>query len=107
MTVTSWGRTYNVKPTTSTYRNNGNLYIGLLCEIKEDYGEWWEPYCDITVNIGKLEENCGAVDTNNFPQAEDFIHKYGFGEFTGRYVISGFCSYPIYKFDMDKVNTYA
>lgn len=103
LTVSSWGQTYEVIIRTSTYTNNGNLYIGLMCKIVEDYGEWYEPYADITVNVRKLDENCGAVDVNNFPEVENFITDNGLGEFTGDYEFSGFCAYPVYRFNMDRI----
>lgn len=99
MKVTSWGTTHNVKAKISEYRNNGNLYIGLHTK--------YEPYADLTVNIEKLsEKDEAAVDTNNCPWAEELIDKYELGLFTGRYLRSGFCSYPVYKFDLDKVKQY-
>lgn len=102
--VTSiWGKTYDVSVRTSTYRNNGNLYVGLTCKVSEDGAEWHEPYADITVNIIKLEPGYAAIDTNNFPAAEQFITENGLAEFTGTYARSGFCSYPIYKFDTKKL----
>jgi len=104
--VTSWGQTYDVRLITDSYRNNGNLYVGLICRIEEYDNEWWEPYADITVNVGKMEKNCGAIDTNNFPQATEFLEEYQLATFTGRYEFSGYCAYPIYEFDMDKVNRY-
>lgn len=105
--VTSWGKTYDVWLRTSNYCNNGNLYVGLTCKIVEDGDEWYEPYADITVNIDKLEPDCAAIDTNNFPQAEEFITGNGFAEFTGNYAFSGYCVYPIYRFNMELLNTFA
>ena len=104
--ITSWGQTYDVRLRTDSYRNNGNLYVGLICRIEEDDSEWWEPYADITVNVGKMEKNCGAIDTNNFPQATEFLEENRLATFTGRYEFSGYCAYPVYEFDMDKINMY-
>lgn len=98
--VTSWGKTYDVRLKTSTYTNNGNLYVGLVCKIEEDGEEWWEPYCDLTVNIRKLKDKALAcLDVNNFPEAEEFVTENKLATFTGDYEFSGFCVYPIYKFD--------
>ena len=104
--VTSWGKTYDVWLRTSNYRNNNNLYVGLICKVVEDGAEWYEPFTDITVNIDKLESDCAAIDVNNFPQAEKFITENKLAEFTGDHAISGFCVYPIYKFDMERLNLY-
>ena len=51
-------------------------------------------------------EDEGYVDTNNCPWAEEFIKKYKLGSPTGKYKSSGFCIYPLYKFDMDEIQKY-
>lgn len=68
-----------------------------------------------TVNIGSFAgnssivmKNCGWLDTNNVPGIEMFIQEHGLGEPYTRFgspVIghSGFCSYPLYKFDRAKL----
>ena len=40
-----------------------------------------------------------AIDTNNCPWAEKFLTDNKPAVDTGRKVRSGFCTYPIYKFD--------
>lgn len=70
---------------------NGNLRIQLWC----DEG----PYATLTTNVDrKLPEGMAYVDTNNVPQAEEFIKKYKLGEHQGKFQMSGFCCYPMYKF---------
>ncbi len=70
---------------------NGNLRIQLWC----DEG----PYATLTTNTEtKLPEGCAYVDTNNFPDAERFIKKYNLGVHQGKFKMSGFCCYPLYKF---------
>lgn len=79
---------------------NGNLAISIIL----DYGE---PFGSITVNTNFiLNEDEAAVDTNNFPEAEDIIRKYNLGESTGKSIKSGFCEYPVYKFNLSVVNQY-
>ena len=46
----------------------------------------------------KLPEDYAYVDTNNMPNAEQFIEENKLGEFVGKYKMSGFCCYPLYKF---------
>lgn len=53
------------------------------------------------------DKTISFVDTNNHPTAEEFIERYGLGKPTGKYVRSGFCMYPEYVFDLDKLNEYA
>ena len=94
---TQWGTTEKVTMTVSKYADRAkNLAIQLWC----DDG----PYATMTVNLGKkLAEDEGYVDTNNFPEAESFIKKYKLGKPTGGYGFSGFCAYPLYKFDLAKL----
>lgn len=70
---------------------NGNLRIQLWCEDG--------PYATLTTNVEKkLPEGMAYVDTNNVPQAEEFIKKYNLGVYQGKFKMSGFCFYPLYKF---------
>lgn len=66
------------------------------------------PYATLTVNLPntilKIKPNQAFVDLGNFPTAEDFITHNGLGKFTGLYDISGFNTYPLYEFDLDKLN---
>lgn len=87
----------------SSYLNNGNLYIGLV-DVSEEYPE---PYGDVTVNIGHAPSYCGYLDLNNMPELEEFIKKNDLGEFTGIMQRSGFCEYPLYLFNVDKLRELA
>lgn len=83
----------------NTYLNNGCMYIGLV-----EQGEYPEPYGDLTVNLsGKVPDYCGYVDLNNMPELEQFIEENKLGEFTGLVKRSGFCEYPLYLFDADRL----
>lgn len=92
-----WGTGYNINLVVDTYCSYGNLYIGMIT----DEGE---PYADLSVNIEPLEGGEIAVDVNNLPDGEAFILNNGLGEFTGKYLRSGFCRYPVYRMDMEMVN---
>lgn len=87
------------------YTNNGRLYIGLVTFDKEM--EYWEPWCDITVNIPMTpltdRENCAFVDVNNDPTITTFLEQNGLAVPTGRSARSGWVTYPEYRFDMVKV----
>lgn len=50
-----------------------------------------------------LEEGEAYIDTNNCPWAVDFIEQEGIGKRTGRMGRSGYCTYPVVKFDVQKV----
>jgi hypothetical protein len=63
-----------------------------------------EPYGDVTVNLlSSMPPYCAFVDTNNMPELEDFLVKNGIAEFTGLAQTSGFCSYPLYQFNVEKM----
>ena len=92
--------TYNVKVVRDNYVNNQSLAIMLL----EKNGE---PFADLTVNIDGIADGTMAyVDTNNNSWAEKFIEENGLGVKTGAMGFSGFCAYPLYKFDIDKIASY-
>ena len=90
-----YGETYKVYPYVSKYRN-GRLAILLM-------GTDGEPFADLTVNLvnEQCPKDCAVLDTNNFREGEEFVRKNRLGTFTGVYGYSGYCSYPLYKFDMD------
>lgn len=53
-----------------------------------------------------LQKNEAYIDTNNCPWAEDFIKEYKLGKPTGRKARSGFCEYPVYRFNMDRLREF-
>lgn len=96
MKIANWGKEYEVRINKTKYYN-GDLAITLDC-YDEEYG-FWEPYGNLTVNFDeKLPDGYAYVDTNNMPMAEAFIGEYELGEFAGKYMSSGYCTYPLYKF---------
>ena len=64
------------------------------------------PIADMTRCLGDSSEGKGYLDMNNSPWSKDLVAELGIGEFTGKLVQSGFCAYPEYKFDMEKVKEY-
>ena len=85
----------------NSYMDNNRMYIGLV----EPDGEH---FADLTVNItAPCPDYCGYVDINNCPELEGFIEKHGLGEFTGLMGGSGFCSYPLYLFNPEKLREIA
>ena len=88
---------YEVKIERTRYANNNNLAVQLICEDGEPYGM-------LTVNLdSNLPEDMAYVDTNNIPDAEDFIERNGLGTKTNFTKVSGFCIYPLYRFNLDKL----
>ena len=46
---------------------------------------------------------CGYIDTNDMPEIEKFLTENDIGQFTGFMGYSGFCSYPMYSFNAEKL----
>lgn len=98
---TQFGTTENVSLTVNTYANNKSLYVGMTTE-KDGSPEF---YGNVTVNLlAEVPPYCAFVDTNNMPELEDFLVKNDIAEFTGLVERSGFCCYPLYLFDPDKMH---
>lgn len=91
----------NVKLYVKTYAQYNNLCILLRTADTN------EAYAAITINLQFLPYNQAVIDTNNMPEAIEFIERYNLGVDTGKRVQSGFCEYPIYQFSMDKLSEFA
>lgn len=97
---TSFGTTENVTLTVKTYVDSNSLYVGMTTA---DDG-FPEPYGDVTVNLlVPVPSYCAFVDTNNMPELEEFLVKNKIAAFTGIEQRSGYCSYPLYLFDAEKM----
>jgi hypothetical protein len=65
----------------------------------------YEPIAHITVCLDddRLEPNQSYVDTNNCPWVPEWIEENKLGTKTNRTARSGFCTYPLYEFDMKRI----
>lgn len=63
------------------------------------------PIATITVCLcdRSLGENEAYIDSNNCPWAVEFIQKYNLGKITGRTGRSGYCTYPVVRFNMEQL----
>lgn len=94
---THFGTTEQVALTVNVYTNNKSLFVGT--ETMEE-----GPYCDVTVNLlDAVPHYCAFVNTNNMPELEDFLVKNGIATFTGLEQKSGYCTYPLYMFDAERL----
>lgn len=83
--------------TKKAFYGNGNLAVILENSDGFQIGK-------LTVNLGlKLDDGYAYLDTNNLPEGEVFVKEYGLAEFTGKYGRSGYCEYPLYRFNMEKL----
>lgn len=111
---------YDVRVAQRCYAVNKSLAVVLYYN---DCGQWL-PYANITVNIESGENlrkfsddalknrpdkryACQYVDTNNFECAIQFLVENNIAFATGVFADSGFCSYPLYAFDLDRLEELA
>ena len=98
----SYGDLIKVTPVLNMYRDNDNLYVGLTSYDEDLEAE--DNYCDLTVNVYKLPYLHSAIDTTYSGEAKlKFLQEQGFGELTGNSLRSGFCTYPVFRFNEDKL----
>ena len=98
--VNSFGKEYEVSVKPCKYVDGG---LAIAMDYLDDEFGCMLPFARLTVNLGRQNNGYAYVDTNNCPWAEDFIKENGLGEFTGKICRSGFCEYPLYKFNMEKI----
>lgn len=97
---TDFGTIEQVELEAGACRNDGSLYVALTA-VGDGYPE---PYGNVTVNLGrKIPPYCAFVDTNNMPEAEDFLINNRLASFTGLVQESGYCTYPLYQFDAERL----
>lgn len=84
----------------SSYAQGKHIALQLWCEDG--------PFATLTTNLAPkgTDKNIQAVDTNNCPWAPALIKRLKIGTPTGKYVHSGFCTYPLYEFDMERIAYY-
>lgn len=89
----------NVVAVEEKYVCNGALAVKL-------YSRTGELYATLTVNLpesNNLEYGYAFVDAYNLRWAKEFINKYELGHFANRYASDGWCTYPLYKFDISRL----
>lgn len=96
------GKTYSLAPKLNMYAKNDNLYLGFDCYDKRE--GFIRDFLSATVNIIPLAYLEAVIDTNNNSSSlVDFLEENGFGQRTPFAVQSGFCAYPIFLFNEDKM----
>ena len=100
MKIDLYDETYNVHIEKDEYMDNHTLVLSLVC----DDGE---PFARLTVNLPETDfwgsDTVAFVDTNNCPWAEKFIEENDLGSPMGITARSGFCTYPLYHFNLQKI----
>lgn len=102
-------KTFTLTTKYETYENcyllKGN-YMADNSIALEIWNDEEGPIADITTCLGNAIKGCSFIDTNNSPWAEELVMELGIALPTGSSGISGFCVYPLYEFDENKVNEY-
>lgn len=93
--------THNLYLVTDSYESGGGLAV-IVMEVDENGNE--EMFDVITVNIpfGWAGEDEAYIDTNNCSWAEKMLKTMKFAKNTGEIGRSGYCKYPLYKFNLKK-----
>lgn len=82
----------------------------LAVELLSQYEVYWEPYAVITVNLDpytgmdRQSDKKAYIDTNNCPWAETFLKENGIASPCGENAAGGFCTYPLYEFNLTKLD---
>lgn len=92
-------REYKVEAFRTSYLKNNTLAV--MVENKDI-----QECLTVNLNTTLTDKNCAYVDTNNVKWAENFLQENKIAHPTGRCAISGFCTYPEYRFDMSKLKDY-
>lgn len=104
--VDSYGDTVVVEPELGLYTaydfvENKMPNLGIQFYSYDEDG-YREPYATLTVNFGEFlgVKDCAYVDTNNNSFTDQLLAM-GFCQDTGLNKQSGFCTYPLWKFDSE------
>lgn len=80
------------------YQRDGSMAVTVWSSIGEPIATLTVCLCD-----GSLAWDEAYVDTNNCQWVVGFIEQEGLGKRTGRIGRSGYCTYPVVKFDIQKI----
>ena len=98
----AYGEVSRVMAIASNYVDDGSLAVVL---VRDD----GSPYANVTVCLSEsasLPGNQAFVDTNNDPWAPAFLKENGIASPAGKSARSGWCDYPLYEFDLEKLQTH-
>jgi hypothetical protein len=96
--MTFYGKERPMSFALNNYRENDNLYVGLI--TNED--GYPKPWSDLTVNLSiKCDDDCSYIDVNNNgTEIIQWLVENNLGIPTGMIEFSGWCAYPEFKFNM-------
>lgn len=96
-----FGEDYYIRLVARKYNDNSRLAV-------QAFEEDGVPFAVLTVNIpGETlsgdNDKFAFIDTNNIPGADKFLIENGLAKPTGYHGRSGYCFYPEFKFDLEKL----
>lgn len=96
--ITIWGETEELIIYRASYAIDGTLAVVAV----ETNGE---PFATLTVKLCDTRESDtkAFLDTNNCPWVEQLLPHYDIAKDTGDFAVSGFCVYPLWEFDLSKL----
>lgn len=99
-----YGKEHPISFRISNYAENGNLYVGMITH-EEGYPE---PWSDLTVNLSTpCKANHAFIDVNNNgAHIIPWLEENGLGHLTMRMQGSGFCLYPEFEFNMERLKEF-
>ncbi len=102
-------KTFDLTTRYETYKNCYfiiNTYYADESLALEIWNNEEGPIAGLTTCLGSATKGYAYLDINNCPWAIDLVNKLGIGADTGKIERSGFCFYPLYEFNMEKVKEY-
>ena len=104
LVYTFYGKEYPVYFELNQYACNENTAVQMLTDI--DTVD--KPFGTCTVNLGmRLQPGYAYIDENNLPGVLTFLEENGLGSrILGCTAMSGYCTYQLFKFDMDELSKY-
>ena len=103
-------KTFTVNTPYSTYEDcyfvTGNYMADNSLSI-QIWNDEDGPIADMTRCLCDAKKGFSYLDMNNCPWSRELVERLGIGTFTGQVSMSGFCTYPLYEFDMAKIKEYS
>lgn len=101
-TYESWGEKYDLA--FGVMRKNP---LALCLYNKDKEFDFWEPFCDISINsLPATEDTCYVKNYSENEGLDKWLVDNGFAAFTGRQQASGFVTIPEMKFNLEKIKEY-
>ena len=104
LTYEFYNKKYSVYFELAQYVNTENMAVMMLTDDEVNDA----PFGTCTVNLGmRLQMGYAYIDENNLPGITSFLEENRLGSrISGCTAMSGFCTYQLFKFDMEELLKY-